>query len=258
MDVQLKNLFPTVLKTGSSEIFGEQFVQPILLQLLDADTDAGLLHPQEKAIFNGYRLAKRKTEYLTGRICAKIAVQGFLLESGTSRETPTLPEIEIARTTNGRPTVYLPGDKARHLRVDLSISHSGDFAAAVTAQSPCGIDVQMQKNTLLQVREKYCTDAETHLLANRLAHCEHLTRLTLLWAAKEAGKKALSFWQMPGFLDLQLCALTSYPGYWSISLRVINSNSHFAERITVVAAMFGDYALALCLVPGEGGNAGAA
>ena len=259
MDDQLKNLFPTAVKMGMIEIFDEQSVQPFMLRLLAADTATGLLHPKEKTVFSGYRLAKRRTEYLTGRICAKKAVQAFWLESGTCTESPALSEIEIAHTTNGRPIVYLPGAKANQLKVDISISHSGEYAAALTAQSPCGIDVQMQKSALLTVREKYCNETENSLLANRLVNCEHLTRLTLLWAAKEAGKKALSYWQMPGFLNLELCGLTSFPGYCTLSLKIRTiKNSSFPDHITVVAATFGDYALALCLVPVEGGNAGAA
>ena len=259
MNAQHKNLFPAAIKTATIEIFGEQSVQPFLLQLIPAYTTAGLLHPQEKIVLSSYRLAKRRTEYVTGRICAKRAVQDFLRTSETSSHPLTPAEIAITPTSDGRPTVHLLSLDAKPCKVDLSISHSGDYAAALAARSPCGIDLQMQKSALIKVQEKYCTEAETHLLANRLANCELLTRLTLLWAAKEAGKKALSYWQMPGFLDLQLSALTSYPGYFSVSLKIINStNKHFPERITVVAAMFSDYAVAICLVPAEGDNAGVA
>lgn len=260
MDAQHKNLFPATLKMGMIAIFGEQSVQPVLLRLIDADTDTGLLHPKEHAVLSGYRLAKRRTEYLTGRICAKRAVHAFLQEPGISSvPPPALAEIEIARSTDGRPSAHLPDTHGNPVRLDLSISHSGDYGAALTAQSPCGIDLQIQKNTLLQVQEKYCTEAETRLLAEPLANCEPLSRLTLLWAAKEAAKKALSYWQMPGFLDLQLCGLKKYSDYCTVTLQTSNSkNSQLPEQITVVAEMFGDYGLAVCLVREEGGDAGAA
>ena len=253
-----KNHFPAALEMAIRHTFGEQWLQPVLLRLIAADTaidtTSGLLHPREQTVLKTSTLAKRRSEYVTGRICAKKAVQAFLLDSRTFDEPLPLAEIEIGNMINGRPHVFLPYAGAQQLQLDLSISHSGDYAAAITARCPCGIDVQMRKKTLLKVQEKYCTEVEVHLLARLLANCEPLTRLTILWAAKEAGKKALSYWRMPGFLDLQVHTLTSHRDHCAVVLKVRNKlHDQIPAHITVVAAMFGDYALALCLLPKENG-----
>ncbi len=244
-------------------------MQPVLLRLIPAGAAAEqskgaagvseLLHPKEKAILRGYRLAKRRAEYLTGRICAKRAVYSFLTDSSTYQQSLALPEIEIANTTIGRPNVHLHRPhrlKSTTPKMDISISHSGDYGAALAAESRCGIDLQLQKATLLHVQEKYCSEVEYRLLETSLTNYGPLPRLTLLWAAKEAGKKALSYWQMPGFLDLQLCALKRYADHVAISLHITNTrNQQLPNKITVVAGMFDDYALAICLVREDSSDA---
>ena len=218
---------------------------------------ADLLHPEETTIFNGYRLAKRRAEYLTGRICAKIAVQGFLTKSKTHPKALALPEIEITNAPNGRPLVRLDWQRRNTPRMDISISHSGDYGVAIAAGSRCGIDLQVQKTTLLRVQEKYCHETEYRLLETSLPNYGALTRQTILWAAKEAGKKALSHWQMPGFLDLQLRSLKYFPDYIALSLQINNTtNQQLPKEATVVAGLFGEYALAICLIPEELSNAG--
>ncbi len=95
--------------------------------------------------------------------------------------------------------------------MDISISHSGDYGAALAACSPCGIDLQLRQDSLLKVKEKYCSEAEYRLLETFLSETDTLARLALLWAAKEAAKKALSHWQMPGFLDLEIGNVKRFP-----------------------------------------------
>ena len=68
-----------------------------MLRLIAADKVVGLLHPKEKTVLSGYTLAKRRNEYLIGRICAKSAVQAFLLDSGTCPKALALAEIAIAQ-----------------------------------------------------------------------------------------------------------------------------------------------------------------
>ncbi len=266
MDIQLKNLFPEPIKKGVSEIFGEPSINPVLLRLLPAHITAGQLYEAaglaeqltsiETTIYNGYRLNKRRAEYLTGRICAKIAVQGFLSQAKIHPRPLLLPEIEIANTENGRPTAHILAQKSNSLKMDISISHSGNYGVAIAAGSRCGIDLQLQKTTLLQVQEKYCHATELRLLETFLPDYGALTRQTILWAAKEAGKKALSHWQMPGFLDLQVWSLKIFSDYITIFLRVNNTkHTLLPGEVTVAAGIFRDYALAICLIREEADNA---
>lgn len=269
MNKQPKNLFPETIRKGAIEIFGEHSIQPVLLGLLPAPTDTGetkpdaclpeMLHPNEAAILAGYRLPKRRSEYLTGRICAKMAVQSFLSRTKFQPIPMLLPEIEITSEENGRPDVrfHKHRPKTNMPQMDISISHSGDYGAALAAGSRCGIDLQMKKEALLRVQEKYCSTAEYRLLETILPNNDKITRLTILWAAKEAAKKALSHWRMPGFLDLELRQLKNSKNYMVLSLYITNTNnSQVPEKITAVTGMSGDYALAICLVSKESSNAG--
>lgn len=272
IDKRLNNLFPATVTQGAIETFGDQVMQPVLLRLLAApapaagspQTDADvpfrhLLHPREAALLSGYRFDKRRSEYLTGRICAKIAIQGFLQLS----RTPALPlrsgDIEIAGTVSGRPVVRVPAAHAGAMKMDISISHSGDYGVALATGSKCGIDLQLRQARLVRVQEKYCSADECKVLAAFLPDHDPLARLALLWTAKEAAKKALSYWQMPGFLDLQVTKLKSLRDSVVFCLRIIPvQNRHMPEEVRVVAGLFGDYALAICLVNEDRSHAGTA
>jgi phosphopantetheinyl transferase len=267
MDKQLKNLFPEAISKGASEIFGDQSMQPVLLGLLSATTVAEhpqadsrfceMLHPKEAAILSGYRFPKRRSEYLTGRICAKMAIQGFSNLTETHAIPLLLPEIEIANTVNGRPNVRVHTPKANALKMDISISHSGNYGVALAAESKCGIDLQRQEAALRRVQEKYCSEGEYRLLETFLTDNDAVTRLAIVWAAKEAAKKALSHWQMPGFLDLEVRELKSFTHCMALSLRLTHTKSQqIPEELTVVAGMFDDYALAICLVNEDRSDAG--
>jgi phosphopantetheinyl transferase (holo-ACP synthase) len=248
------NLFPTTLKEGAIEIFGEQSMQPVLIELLPApisttDPVIDLLHQNEAGTLSGYKFSKRRSEYLTGRICAKIAVQEFFNLTATDSTPPLMSEIEIARMENERPKVYVHPLSNNTLKLDISISHSGNYGAALAAGSYCGIDIQLRQNSLLKVQEKYCSETEYRLLEAFLTDTDELTRLALLWTAKEAAQKTLSHWQMPGFLDLEAWELQSFANYSAFTLRITNIKSQLMpQHVTVVAGMFGDYALAICLI----------
>ena len=259
MDKQLKNLFPAALRKGAIEIFGDQSMQPVLLGLLSATTNSEhplpdscsskTLHPNEIDILSGYRFPKRRSEYLTGRICAKMAIQKFITLTKTHPRPLILPEIEITNTATRRPIVRIHGANTDVPKLDISIAHSGDFGVALASGSRCGIDLQRHEETLLRVKDKYCSEREHRLLETFLTDNDMITRLNILWAAKEAAKKALSYWQMPGFLDLELQELKRFTNCITLSLRIPHAKSNqMPKEATVAAGMFGDYALAICLI----------
>jgi 4'-phosphopantetheinyl transferase EntD len=272
MDKQPNNLFPATIAQGAMKIFGDQSMRPVLLGLLaapapatdspQADADIPfrhLLHPREAALLGGYRFTKRRSEYLTGRICAKMAIQGFLQLSKTVATPPQPADIEIAGTADGRPQICVHAAYAAALKMDISISHSGGYGAALATGSKCGIDLQLRQESLLRVQEKYCRAVENEVLATYLPDHDPLTRLGLLWSAKEAAKKALSYWQMPGFLDLQVIQLQSLRDAVVFYLRIRPAgNRHMPEAVRVVAGLFGNYALAICLVNEDRSHAGTA
>jgi len=265
MDRQLQNFFPADLEKGAGKIFKPQVMQPVLLGLLPAPIDriAGgsgwspetILHPNEIAVLGGYRFAKRRSEYLTGRLCAKIAVKEFLQRLGRFT-IPALRDIEITKGADGRPEVLLHQLLTKQLNIDISISHSGDYGSALASGVKCGIDLQRQEPSLLRVQERYCNTTEFRLLETYLKGFDTVARLALLWAAKEAAKKVLSHWRMPGFLDLQLLDLGRLADCFVFSLQVTSKKEIKQPGQVKVAVMpFKAYALAICLLDEEPANA---
>ncbi len=250
------------------EIFGEQAIHPYLLGLLSApastapqDTQidlhyADLLHPGEIAVLAGYRFAKRRAEYLTGRVCAKLAIEELLNWNGMQARPAKLSEIEITPTADGRPSVRVDCPDTGELQMDISISHSGEYGVALAAKSNCGVDLQLQRTSLLRVQEKFCSESEYNLLTQSVTESDPLTRLAFLWAAKEAAKKALSHRQMPGFLELELKRVTHVSGYFALTLRLPDAmRQPMPKNVTVAAGKFENYALAVCLINEDSGNA---
>jgi 4'-phosphopantetheinyl transferase EntD len=260
MDTSLENLFPDDLQLAIRDHFGLQSLGAVLLKqliigpspgpILPGHPAAELLHPNETARASAYGLAKRRTEYVTGRVCAKLAMAEFRV---TQSDNPAPATLEIVNDSSGRPFVNFsigPGPGNRRL-FEISITHGGKYGAALATKGCCGIDLQEQKDTLVRVMEKYCSADEYRLLQDSRPEMEQKARLSLLWAAKEAAKKALSCWWMPGFLDLQLTALPlPHPGGCSVfPLTVRHAKAHrIPERVTVLATAFDQYGLAVCIL----------
>jgi phosphopantetheinyl transferase len=76
---------------------------------------------------------------------------------------------------------------------------------ALVAAHPCGLDLQKVTDTVVRVRERFCSAAEANLLPGGDQHRE--VGLTLLWAAKEALRKARGGVPLTGFLTIHLTGL---------------------------------------------------
>ncbi|MFH0785339.1 MAG: 4'-phosphopantetheinyl transferase superfamily protein [Pseudomonadota bacterium] len=259
MDILQNDLFPAELKQAATILFERSALAVTLLEQPAVDEvpiclppsfahESTLLHPQEILKFASYRLAKRRAEFLTGRICAKLAIKSFL-DSGNLNPPPPLDKIEIANDPFGRPIINLH-DLTDWLPPEISITHGGKYAAALATDSPCGIDVQQQRDNLLRVREKYCSLSELQLLGKILPNLTTLSCLAMLWTAKEAAKKALSSLQMPGFLELELMQLANdSPNCYSLTMAVmVRDNSRMPQIVRVLATPFADYGLAICIL----------
>lgn len=173
------------------------------------------LHREEQEKFSTLRHLKRRVEWLGGRICVKEALSRFFQQtrpqSTDSAASAVLAasHLRIMTAPSGRPLLHpvaVTGNTTPH----LSISHSGDYAMAVAAAVPCGIDIQENRDALGRVKEKFCGAAEEKILARVLAALAPLERLSLLWAAKESIKKAAILEPMPGFLELTLHRIDTF------------------------------------------------
>jgi 4'-phosphopantetheinyl transferase EntD len=170
------------------------------LSLTELDGDQGpraafWLTPEEHQVFARFSAGKRRTEWLGGRMAAKMAMARLL-----ARPLPVVREqIAVLAGSDGKPLVRT----ALAAGIELSISHSGGLAAALASFFPCGLDVQLLSAVVLRVRDRFSTAAERDLLAG-LLHAPEAVQLALLWAAKEALRKAISGHPLAGFGELAL------------------------------------------------------
>lgn len=248
--------FPPI-STLLSQVFRQSRTEFVLARLIDPDHYLGLpgqrppgeigLDARECAVLANFRLPKRRNQWLTGRLCAKRAVIGYC-----RRYLPHLPEpaenlIHIGNAATGRPELDLGGLAPELSRLDISISHSGDYAMALAASGLCGVDIQQRSEALGRVRERFCLVEEEDLLKRQLSSLDRLGRLSLLWAAKEATKKALSGRGMPGFLELILHDIKAIGGEcFTLEFRRDGS-----EPLRVATTLYEDYAVAICLAEGD-------
>ena len=116
---------------------------------------------------------KRRAQWLAGRRLAH-ALFGEL-------PTPLAPETVVRNDATGRP--WLAGAPANTV---VSLSHSGEWAAAVLAQGGrAGVDIEFVRAKAQRLAGKFLTETEwAH--ARAAVTTEADTHYTLLWSAKEA------------------------------------------------------------------------
>ncbi len=169
------------------------------LQLDETTLLQQILSPAEQDYFQRFKYMKRKKEWLGGRLAAKAAI--LALASSHHAADQDLRSITILANKHGRPiTEEFPACLANQgSGPTISISHSDCFAVALAmpkeesraiSSSSCGVDLQKISTKLAGLTSHFATDAELQLLAQQ-AGCDEDTRLTMLWTAKEALKKAL-------------------------------------------------------------------
>lgn len=199
--------------------------QPAALNLL-----LSLLSPAEAAIFAGFRFPKRRLEWLGGRLAGKHCL-ARMSDNHADPEWSMYGDLAILPDDHGRPQVLSFGQHQSTLR--LSISHSGRFAAALAVkEGPCGLDIQQPTPRLFSVQERFATTEELM----RMEGCaDPLTRLTALWAIKEAVKKGLLADQ-PTFLGrikLTACTATGGGAHWT-ALCAVTGDRPALVRVGVV------------------------
>ena len=200
------------------------------------------LHEKERLTLNGFSFAKRHREWLGGRICSKKSLHTFSQKQDRALRIPKQQEYHIASEESGRP--YFSGLEGIGYPVpELSISHSKDFATALTSNTYCGIDIQYPAGNLQKVSEQFSSNAEKLLLQNKLPGLSSLQQLTLLWAGKEAVKKMLSPKGIPGFNEITLQSIS--PHDQSCTILVFSKIGE--EQLLVAAGILDNgYGLALC------------
>ena len=161
--------------------------------------------------------AKRKSEYLAGRLCAAYALRAAGLPEavGTKDRAPVWPIGAVG-----------------------SISHSDARAVAVVSRDLAGLGVDIEPlltpAQALDIQDMILTKAEADMQPPDLTFPEFLT---LLFSAKEALYKALSarLLQMPAFLDVVLVEMT--PATLTLRLGADTVTAHFILSNTDVTTL---------------------
>lgn len=121
---------------------------------------------------------KKRLQHLAGRFLLQFLFPGFPYEL-----------VEIADTRKP----FIPGEQFH-----FSISHCGDYAAAIVSTSHrVGIDIEIPSPKLELIRHKFLSPGEQEMLQT-LDH-PLITSLTLLWSVKEAVFK----WYGLGSVDFR-------------------------------------------------------
>ena len=133
---------------------------------------AAYFNATELAAASAHRLEKRRTEWMLGRIAAKILASQRGLAS------------DPRRVVIERPHLLVDGIASDSF---VSLSHSAPFAAAAVDNLPLGIDVQVVRDIAESAAHLFLADDETE----DLERCTLDHRLLHFWCAKEAAFKQL-------------------------------------------------------------------
>ena len=140
-----------------------------------------------------------------GRLAVKLALMARCYRDGFCRPLPG--DLTILPDAQGRPqlTGNLPLSP-----IHLSISHSRNYGAAlVSREGACGVDIEQIHSRILRIGHRFCDRRERKILTSLPGSTDWMSRLTLLWSAKEAVKKQISGIQPGLFSGIRL--LTAEP-----------------------------------------------
>lgn len=165
--------------------YGIQDIRDLAQQIEKRGPDFayGFLSDQEWPVFLGFRVHKRRLEWLAGRIASKKA---FL--SGVPGDLDPTSYRRLCVLNDSTRAPYFPD----HPQRCLSLSHSHDYAIAVVANFKIGIDLEKVEPRHTALVKYFCC-AEEQDLIHRMNH-SHLqwnTKVTELWTRKEAVAKFL-------------------------------------------------------------------
>lgn len=195
---------------------------------LERIDSAVLLSSSEQRALGRLHVAKRRREWLAGRVAAKSALGEHLWRSERKRVAPA--DLVIHSVQSG-PRAGQPWTSSGHA---VSISHSAALAVSGVATRSCGVDVERIRPLPVIVEEAMANPRDLACLP-----------LALRWACKEAVLKASGVGLR---FDLRRLAITSHAPNgrfeWQTAPQAPGL-SVVPERFQSWAGVLGPYALAL-------------
>ena len=146
---------------------------------------------------------------------AFLSVRKLLQEAGYT-------DLDLYYDEFGKP--HLQGEK------HISITHSHNFSAIIISDEIVGIDIEMQREKITRIADKFC-DSEFQFLD---INCEdYIRKLTVIWGAKEAifkirNEKGISFKDHISVENFRICANQTIATLHSDNL-VKDFKIHFEE-----------------------------
>ncbi len=144
--------------------------------------------PLKNMKLEGIRHPQRQVSRLAGRAAARRAAKVWLKDDQTAN-------LEVSNLPSGKPQFNFYPD------LHLSISHSGDLAAASVSPEPHGIDLERMESRPASLMRYFFSSAEQQWIENST---NPLTALHVLWTRKEAVSKLLGKGGQLGFRNLSV------------------------------------------------------
>ncbi len=159
--------------------------------LAEAQAPPGLLSAEETAVFAGFKVFKRRQDWLLGRWTAKHLLQEMIYQNSGQRAA--LDKISVLPGADGAPLARfasISGMQDSPYTVSISHSHGSSFCAAVARPDwPIGADMELIESRSASFAADFFT-AEEQEQVRRTAPALHDALVTAVWSAKEATLKA--------------------------------------------------------------------
>lgn len=210
-----------------------------------------ILDPAEREAWQALGgAARRRTEWLLGRLAAKDAIREVLkAENG-----PSIFPADIAIVPDDRGRIAPSGlaFEGRGPVPAVSVAHTGGLAVAVAATGVRGIGIDVERlRTLPESFEEVAFGEEERALLQGVHGAERTERVLRLWCAKEAVGKALGTGLAGRPHDMQVLNIGRTDGLVTLRPRIPSFALAGGETQTAGSGRDGDLIYAIAIWKGE-------
>lgn len=144
-------------------------------------------------LFNEVQLNEKSQLRLSG-MKSQLHQRGFLSVRKLLHQAG-YSDFDLYYDESGKP--HLNPNNGHTEPVEVSISHSHEFSTIIISDQKVGIDIEMQRDKITRIADKFVNDKELHRLKS-FNNKDYIRKLTVKWGAKEAifkirNEKGISF-----------------------------------------------------------------